>query len=938
MPTTSTSVAKSPKRPLAAIGTNSRRSHPTSSKPIPRHKRVKINHNSDGSSEAPRHADGLDSTHPPVGESRESSSDQSAAKWFRNVNENVGTSGNKEEKHGDESPFYMAHQSSYHPSANLHSPNGESFGFRPRDETENSELRGVIDDLTVENKKLKNLLRNWQTRSSPPSAGPDRVIEIRMHGLPTEKKRELEQLLKTFATNLNGDTPSQPSSSTPWEKSVPSTEHGTSLGPKVVQDPTTTDSGYASISNRGLNSQYGGTKLREPVSKSKKVKDIKNYLHAIPDSLFPQETVSVSESAKMALVVQRLEQLFTGKMAAPGEHGSPLQQQKISQSASQADRRESQRLNRASKPEGPREAQILPHDSKVNLDAMDQERQPFSETTTQRPSNQLGSDLSSTETLGTNVDRPGSPDQRPTRPLDLDIHRAQIAADNAEYIRHLGLSSPHLEEDVETKDQPWMYLNLLVSMAQLHTLNVTPAFVRKAVKQLSTKFELSKDGHKIRWKGGAAETTRSSQQVSPGLATQRASKDAGDDGGRQSGRSAISTFNDRASTSLSDDKVTRRMASNTSRMVNSTSTSSLPFAHPSTRSKSSAFDYKPIVYQRKKNFPKAENSYLDSSSSYDDLSPDSSGLAHALSRSSLKSKDDPREGFMTFFSNPYFCTDLSGDKGPPGFKFHTYRRPVDALGMKKQRPQPEDENQRDAAACYFTCLGEGEQSHGPAECPDVNISFSPMTSAGEDETPPMEFPVSGLAGVRPEDNFALDVKVARTKRRDIDNRDGGHRGKRKRLNYSYQTAECRKFDLQPSRLPPPSYVFFTSSPSSSADKGYFSDEDGSESSEAEESPAPVGFWWQWSSSSNERQMGDDDYSEASSSLGVLEAARARLPNAGAGPAQNPDFIVDPSGRQVSGSLAVSVGASWSAASVVDQESGREPEGSLSSMSVAQGSN
>lgn len=817
----------------------------------------------------------------------------------------------------------MAHQSRYHPSNNLHSLNGESFGHRMRDDNENDELRGVIDDLTVENKKLKHLLRNSHTRSSPASSSPDRVLEVRMHGLAPEKKRELEQLLKSFATSLTDDTPSAS-----IDKSASNTDLGLVLGQKSA-DPTktNTDSGYASISNSGLNSSShsGGPKRDSaPKNKKEKDKDIKNYLHDIPDSVFAREVGNVDENAKMVLVVQRLEQLFTGKRADPGVRSLPLQQQRISRSAAKEDQREDQRLNRAAKVEGLREAHILPPDSKVNFDTVEPDRHA---TGAQQPEGQLVSDLSSTDASELPTDRATSPDQRPTRPLDLDIHRAQVAAENIEYIRHLGLSSPRFEDDVEGKDQPWLYLNLLVSMAQLHTLNVTPAFVRKALKQLSTKFELSKDGHRVRWKGRAAQSSTANIQASPMSATQRNPEDTGEEGGRRSRRSATSTINDQVSMSVSDEKVTKALVDGG--MVNSTATSSnFALGLPSNGSKStSAFDYKPIVYKGQKNFPNAHNSYLDSSGSDYGLSSERGGLAHAPSRSSLKPKDDAREGFMTFFSNPYFFTDLSCDKTSRSARANSDQGAQGALGIARM-PVDDDEDLRDADACCFSSVGEKEQRPWPEDCPKMVMDPAPVRFAGEYETQPIELPASGIGGVRPEDNFALDVKVVRTQ-----NNVGNAAGKgehehgvsnSKVAKYSYRTQQCTRLNLQPPRLPSPNYIFFTSSSSSTAEKGFFYDGSSSQSSEAENSPAAAGFLWQWSSSSNERQVGDDELSDCSSSLGVLEAARARLSHGD---------TINEAGRTMSGSLAATVGASWSAASAVDPATGHERGPTSSEMSL-----
>lgn len=921
---------QSPKRSFAEISSNPRRTSPARSKSLPRHKKVKIDHSSDESFQAPAQPQAEASSIVPATGERESSSDQSAARWFKRVNENVNGPAKKPEKREggrnpppsapwfanaglDESPFYISHQNRYQPSQNLRSVNAESFGQLGRADTEKDELREVIDDLTVQNKKLKALLRSRHNRASPATSDPDKMIEVRTHGLPPEKKRELERLLKNFTTSVDNESASsQQSSSTPVVESAPSSGQGATPGAKgPPAEPTNTDSGYASMSNSALNSTSYSAPHNDTESKSRKDSAIKNYLSEVPDFLLPQSTLSVSESTKMQLVVQRLEQLFTGNLAVPGEHSLPIQQQKISRSAAKADRREDEKMNRTSKPEGSREAHILPPDSKINFDAMDHGNG-------QRVAGQSGYAGSSSGTPRSNVDAPGSPDQRPTRPLDLDIHRAQVAADNIQYIRHLGFSSPRPQINPGNKEQPWMYLNLLVSLAQLHTLNVTPAFVRKAVKTMSTNFELSKDGHKIRWKGNVSD---SSQDPPPVLVTLRSVDSVSDDrSGQQNARSVTGTVNGSASMSVSDDKVPREMASTTSKQQDSTtSLSNMAVGKPSTLSKSSSFDYRPVVYHKKKITVKGDHSYLDSSSSSGELSPDSAGLAPVLNKSSLRQNGESAEGFLTFFSNPYFLVDLSGDNTPTSARSEVHPYTEGIIGVP-EKPVFDDDNLRDASACYFVRVGEGVLPEKSEECPDVCWPLSPIAAAGEDETQPIELPASGLGGVVPEDNFAVDVKVERTKMDRVDSTKAG--GKRQPSRYSYRIIQCTKLELQPPRLPPPSYVFFTSS-SSSGEHDYLDGDSSSDSAEDDDAPAPAGFLWQWSSSSAEQQPGEE-YSE-DSSLGVLQAARARAPDAGIRRAQDPDMITTQTGVTMSGSLAATVGATYSATSAADLELAREDE-------------
>ncbi|KAJ4511155.1 hypothetical protein HRR83_007196 [Exophiala dermatitidis] len=935
------SSARSPKRSFAQINANQGISLPSTSTSLPTNKKVRIDPipSSDESAAASARQAIAASPRATAPGERESSSDQSGAKWFRRANENVeGPAKKPARREGghkppfkasfyanaglDESPFYMTHQKRYEPSHNLRSVNAESFGQLGRGDSENDELRGVIDDLTVENKKLKSLLRTRQCRASPASSDPDRVIEVRTHGLPPEKKRELEELLKTFATGVASESASEPSGCSTRSVGKPAPGNGnTNAEPFGANKPpglehTNTDSGYASISNSAIHStsNAGDPRIQEAENKSRKDSDIKSYLHDIPDSLFPQNTLSVSESTKMELVVQRLEQLFTGKLAVPGEHSLPVQQQKISRSAAKADRREDLKLNRTSKPEGAREAHVLPPDSSINLDSIPQDNG-------QRGGNPSANETASSDTPGSSLDHPGTPDQRPTRPLDLDIHRAQIAVDNIRYIQHLGFSSPQFGTATNTQEQPWMYLNLLMSMAQLHTLNVTPAFIRKAVKAKSTKFELSKDGHKIRWKGDPNKPSGHPTEHSPAAITQTNLEEAGDEGGRRSARSAATTLNEAAPTSLLDDKASPSVSHALSRREDSTATSSnVAVGQPSAlSSKASSFDYKPIVYRGKKHPAKGHKSYLDSSSSSGDVSPDATGPPDALGRPSLGNSPDSREGFLTIFSNPHFCIDLSGEKLLVSSRtdVHPYSEAV--LGIF-EKPRPEEDNLRDASACYFVLPAEEAQPCSPDQCPDLSWEIPPITSAGEDETQPMELEASGIGGVRPEDNFAIDVKVERTK---VHIASPEVTGRRKASGYCYRVIETTMLTLQPSRLPPPSYVFFTSS-SSSGEQDYLDSDSTSRSSSEEESPAPAGLLWKWSSSSTDQRPGEE-YSE-DSSLGALEAARARALNTAAAQVEDSDMIAIRGGATLSGSLAATAGASYSAASAADLESaGREED-------------
>lgn len=827
----------------------------------------------------------------------------------------------------DDPPFYMSNRAPYVPGNFVASTSDRRFGDGPfsRLDSENEDLRGVIDDLTVENKRLKQMIRVKQRPShlSPSDAtqAQDKLFEVRMHGLPAEKRRELEFLLKNFASSVHTSVPSKATSSSNVSGSR------ASGGPNAtIRTHPTTDSGYASNSSPG----GGFLPTQEVLHKSSNTKNVQSYLKDIPDTLLPKQNPILSERAKQALVVRRLEQLFTGRSAAPGAHDQPNQQQEISNSAARADRLQDARDNKKRKAEGMREARVFPPDTRVNLDA---------------PSPTYPPNPKKKDATTDLISRPGSPEQRPTRPLDLDIHRAQIAADNIAYLTHLGFSAPKLEGPGREGEGTWMYLNLLSGLAQLHTLNVTPDQIRKAIKKLSKHLEVSKDGGKVRWIGGAEATKFATEDERAIEVADISIHDSSEDlvsGGASSKRSKTDTTSNAAgaSNTTSDDKMSGLQTSNGSKNPQLTSAtsnlqgSSVPTKETSATKISSAFDYKPIVLRQKLGND-LDDEMRDSDESYDSPSIGSSGLAHALSQSNLN-QVNKGEGMITFFNNPFFCSDFSWEREPSNMLppretvvGETLGVPV-PIGMIESPLRHHD-------ATYFTTqfapkpfdpemLPNSEREKFEQSLP-VFVGLQPIRDAGEAETVPLDFEVCGLGGIVPDDNFLLDVKTERqvAPANGLDAIVKTMPFSRRRYLQKFETnvTSCQKIDLLPSKLPPPSYIFFTSS--SSSDNNELdddSDEDDATSDTSsspmvdEQYPAPPDFLQQFSGSSGEHTGDDEDDDKASSEIDMLAIARKEYPKEVA--EQERVYMLNQPGggqRAVAGSLAATVGDSASSASV-----------------------
>lgn len=899
---------------------NSRRTPSHLSKSLPPSKRQKLAHGADS------HGNGI--SEKAIGSvqltSQRSSSDESASRWFEKANENGPTSQDGSAQTNDDEPFFLGAQQSSYPD-NLDSAYGDDpFGAEHQGDGEKEELREVIDDLTVENKRLKKLLKSQRSTPQPRPAAKDRLFDLRVHGLSAEKKRELELLLRNFTAHANNLASRSGSSATRGSINTNRNLGGNRAARAVPiqqrKEPHPTDSGYGtnshSKSHSGGNSTAvsSGGQSAAPISSSNRNKNIKNYLHDIPDTLLPRQAPFRSERAQQVLVVRRLEQLFTGKQAAPGDHSQPIQQQEVSNSAARADARP----NRTAKTEGTREARILPYDGNVNVDCV--ERQDASPKDTSPNTN--------TNSMPT---QPGSPNQRPTRPLDLDIHRAQVASDNIEYIRHLGLSTPRIHQANDSKDQPWIYLNLLTGMAQLHTLNVTPAFIRKAIKKMSTKFELSEDGRQVRWKGGSAGSSlpacedraiETANDNLPEVVEERSGSSSRRSKTNSSSNNVVSeepSFEDSALYTSGTSPPNEETSANSNQPTSSMNVKSKPISGP---------NYQTMIYKGKKY--SAAASYLESTSS-SSPSADSGDLVRMLSSSTLDKGRGSDEGMITYYSNPFFCSDASADKSPVNWKPQRRLMSGEGLGIK-QNPFTESPL-RAADACYFTpefapkpCLGEVDETK-------MCLQLPPISSSGEEETQPMEMEVSGIGGVCPEDNFAVDVKVLRhaqslqaDEHPDVVPFTGSR--KRKRYSYSYRTAKREIFELQPSKLPPPSYVFFT--PSSSAANPDMEDSNSDASSSAnEEFPAPALSLNRWSTGSfdGDSSAGEDE----SESVDTLVLARAADPDRVT--AQEREYIINHPPRN-EGSLAATVGASQSSSST--DEPGEDEENlrdGVSDMSV-----
>ncbi|KAG5974980.1 hypothetical protein E4U58_002235 [Claviceps cyperi] len=642
------------------------------------------------------------------------------------------------------------------------------------------DYRSVIDDLTVEIQKLKKELKRYKQRG-PDMMKKDKLFEIKYHGLPKSKRRELETTLRDFAGSIEGslnETPSQRKKSLRqsnrdhmYSDSAFASKHASSSS---GSNNRPADSAYASMSS-GANSsgtypgRIGTKYTTKSMTKSRTNNELKveNYLRDIPEGLYPRNIV-LTDREKKKLVVRRLEQLFTGKFG--GRHGRQLMQRLHAPGmlAPEIDTELQPRLLReqqstvTKRPEACREAKILHQDQHDgSYGKKNQSREIASASNFNGDHTESGANgIDSRSGANTSPTQPEALDQRPTRVKDLDPDRVQVPSENMEYIRHLGLVPPELltdsPKDVRPDADGWVYLNLLCSLAQLHIVNVTPSFVRNAVTEISTKFQLSPDGRKIRWRG-CSEGTRFSSDSSNN--SNQTTPDT---------REAESTTVEMPFKRQKMDKSPEYESASRTKFVPQISTPPV------------CFHYKPL-FARNKSL-NDETSLSDTLSSFDPMEESNiDGSMEGLSASRKRRHD----GAIVYYSGAPFCTDLAGDSGdvsPAMYMSSTGQDDPEQESPKLERPHA---HRTDSGSFLpvrpLSDCSQGRDSvmkmdvDGPEEdVPVPDLATESESESGMSELEPC-WPTSqqfmdsislepcGLGGVMPDDHFMVIVTTKRHK-------------------------------------------------------------------------------------------------------------------------------------------------------------------------------
>ena len=871
------------------------------------HKSVSLRHSPSKKNSASSSDDALStlahspsSLRPVIGRGSSGESSSNADKWFEQSNNAVRD--NSTAFGDNDPPFFMRNSS----SSETPPDRQPAFTEASRDDRANSlplrtgllelgrrdstegDFRSVIDDLTVENKKLKRRLKKYE-KLHDAHLKDDKLFEVRIHGLPLEKKRELEETLQKFASSLH----------TAEANAFPSNGYA-SLAPMTKRNKTATssismqntDSAYASMSASGQGSVgIPGTDLNQRMTPAAHLassqQKIQNYLHDIPQGLLPQHSqTTLSERAKKKLVVRRLEQIFAGKGAAQGGHQHSLQQEEVSQSAAQADRTEIEATGQRAMLEGKREASIMENETEDPLVPQTAEAVGFKEGTTDPIPIPLMQMRATT--------RSPARHQRPTRPLDLDPQRAQVPYDNIRYMTRLGFSPPDLRQHESHEDgHGWIYLNFLINMAQLHTINVTSDFVRKALDEFSHKFEISNDGRKVRWRGGQSVTRASSDNGGRSSSTDRAGEDTPEG---QSPRKRVKLSHPDGAQSLhADGRSTAALRRR--QQINKHAYTPLFFHRDSTDETDSSSSE---AEEEDSSSPWPGPVVADHSTAVTSFDvPTTTGMTFPPSQRKPKLDNGP----IIFYNNARFCTDLSGDKNAGFNQSAPAYKAASEVPIGNPRKLSGPPSERRGPLAQASELPE-PMDLGDNPIPEsMELSFpqrSPVESSSGEESDVIELEVTGIGGVWPADNFAISVNSRHAR---VDELEVPRAGKDVKANtlpprlakilrvsdskptphtiVQKQVITSKLRELPPSALPEAlSFMQFddddsTSSSSASDVEDSLSDTASSTSDAPSAAPQPVGLPW-----ASDHDDTESEYEEsADSEVDFLATARALNPEA-----------------------------------------------------------
>ncbi|GAA5998144.1 uncharacterized protein JCM10292_002353 [Rhodotorula paludigena] len=372
-------------------------------------------------------------------------------------------------------------------------------------------FRDIVDDLTLQNQRLKARLKRFESARVPTNLRNERLFEVRFFdGLPKQSRREIEGFLTDFVQTISNTASSGDLASSSSRRHVTGqssnqdkTESTSSLGATLrslrsserdalaTMQSGTAAAGPATRSASGSGSGSGSGKRVKSRSRPKEP--------ALPPLIEPLGASSTPVPPDPPALLRRPTDVFPPErdvLAAPSFSGIEPRSvmgtgsgMRISDPTSKKRKRSPNSPEAATSPERPaRVRRTASHDSSVTSGSGTDDPERLEHLIVDMLERLFLESLPS--------DAPDGALALSSNSLRSEPHPLPPqSSTNTQYLRAM------LDADETQSHGGWLYLNLVSTMAALHRLNVSIATVRHALRTKSKLIEVSDEGNKIRWKG-----------------------------------------------------------------------------------------------------------------------------------------------------------------------------------------------------------------------------------------------------------------------------------------------------------------------------------------------------------------------------------------------------------------------------------------------------
>ncbi|KAL8965790.1 MAG: hypothetical protein Q9183_003685, partial [Haloplaca sp. 2 TL-2023] len=595
-------------------------------------------------------------------------------------------------------------------------------------ENDPNTFRDIIDDLTVQNKKLKRQLKRYE-RDRSLGMAHNGCFELKVQHLSPDKKQELEAILRKFASTI----PPVPHASEDEAMSSKTRPKQQSF------DPTRKPSPSPSLYTKGLDSAYASNSATGMTNKTTSVPNGRantssrkgGWLPTSASEKQPKLAREISDCSKQREIVQRLEQLFQNGFA----HDEPSPTNRIvsapPQSIDQNDRLAS-RVREASA------AQVDENTPSTTVNSNQLDFQ-YTQQDQQEP---------------VPLPQDSQSNQDPGRQYD---HGSDVADPNSQsHAGHQLAAASPVSSSSPDSGYEWVYLNLLGNMAQLHLFNVTPEFVRAAIHEVSDRLVLSDDGRKVRWRDDTEMNTISQHGLldpagTGGLVASPTHPEAPptNDPSKQVDEVPVDKLESaRPSINLN------------TRGIRSSRSADPPPASSSSKRKISKQPYKPLFRHSKRqlrHINQDDDASLDSSSSISSADETAEGAdVHSTAL------ETPQNGRLIFFNRDPFFLDLSADAPNTDGNDHPPYESVTPEPLGQQQHWNDSSPETETKMTWDFPLSDPPELVRREDSPPLTIhdGIAPSSHDKNDQgNRHIPFEASGIGGVQPDDNFAIDVQT-----------------------------------------------------------------------------------------------------------------------------------------------------------------------------------